>query len=902
MQAGYSFQSGAGIIKQDTVKHSVQDTVPPIGLLGDSLAISDSLLKGDSLKTDSVPKKKKSGNDFKSPLKYSADSMTYSANYKRAYLFGNAKVNYEDIEVNAAYIDYDFGSNIVFAKAIPDSAGALSGKPVFKQNSSQFTSDSLKFNFKSKKGITYDTNTKEGDGYIIADITKKQDDGSYHLKGGKYTTCDAAHPHFYLALSKAVVIPNDKIVSGPAHLVVEDVHLPIYIPFGFFPNKKKAASGIIIPSYGESSTRGFYLTNGGYYFAISDYVDLKLTGDIYMFGTWGINANTNYNKRYKFRGSFTGSFKQEKTGEKDYDQTKTNYISIKWTHSQDAKASPGQTFSASVDYSSIAYDKNFNYLNRTALTTNTKTSSISYNRSWTNMSFTAKLGSSQSSSAQTVTFTLPNITFSVSQVYPFRGKNTEGDYKWYENIKFTYSANAINYMKSLESQVFSNKVLRESSKGFKHSIPLSISFKFLKYFTFTPSLNYSGVLYNNQFEKSWADTTGTVSTNLGKKYYYEKLDTIYKVSYGHGFTPATSLGFAPSFYGTIQFKKGSKIEAIRHVLTPSISVSFTPDLNFMAPNYYKTYEKYDTTTGTYSTVKYNIYTGTQYGAPSTIPTKSGTVSFSLANTLEMKVKSDKDTVTGTKKIKILESLNLSASYNMFADSMKLSTISFSASAPLVKSVKLSVSGTLDPYALDTYGTRINKYYWENHKSLGRITSASTSFGYTFQGGKGKDSGGDKKGDNSQNKDGQPSGNTDQNGENQNNPNSPNNAPTQSQPKKDNKPKGDYQYFSIPWSLSFNYSLQYSKPKFDATITQSLSFSGSMTLTPKWKVGFSSGYDFESKEFSYTTFNITRNLHCWTMSFDFAPFGTYRFYNFRISALSSILSDLKYEQRKDTYDY
>jgi lipopolysaccharide assembly outer membrane protein LptD (OstA) len=828
----------------------------------------------DSLSNDTLVHKPKKKSEFTSPLNYtSTDSMSYSSEDKKSYLFGEAKVNYQDIEVTADYIDYDFTSNKVFAKGVPDSVGILKGRPNFKQKEQEFTTDSMVYNFKNQRGRTFLTNTKEGDGFLISDVTKKQANGTFHIKGGKYTTCDAEHPHFYLALSKAIIIPNNKIVSGPAHFVMEDVPIyPLFIPFGFFPNKKKSTSGVIIPTYGENVTRGFYLINGGYYFALSQYMDLKLTGDIYSRGTWGLNTATNYYKRYKFGGSFDFRFKEEKTGEEGYDMTKVRYMYLNWNHHQDAKANPTQSFSASVNYSSTAYDKAFNYYNRQDLITNQKSSSISYSKSWTDMNLTAGVRHSQVSSTKDVSFTLPDVNFSVNRGYPFRKNSSSGDYKWYENISVSYSASMRNEIKAKEDDLFTRKTMDNMQNGFQHRIPINVNFKFLKFFNFTPGLNYEGRIYTTQVRKSQASYIKETQ-DTSYKVYYEKVDTLHQLSYAHGFTPAASLSFNPTIYGMAVFGKDSKIQAIRHVMTPTISLSMTPDIKSLVPNYFRYYNRYNERTKDTTRVKYSIYDGNIYGTPS-LPVKSGSISFGINNNLEMKVKSDKDTVTGTKKIKIIETLNFSSGYNIYAESFKLSPISFSGTTALYKELRVNFNGTINPYNIDSAGRLVDRYYWKNHKGIGRLTNAGLSFGYQFQSGKGgKDKEGEKKTGNPDSEDKQP-------------------------PKK----VEDYAYFTIPWSLSFNYSLNYSKPAFKSQIIQSLSFNGSLSLTKKWQISFSSGYDFQLKQFAYTTFNISRNLHCWMMTIDFAPFGPYRFYSFRIAAISQLLQDLKYDTRKDFYDY
>jgi hypothetical protein len=481
---------------------------------------------------------------------------------------------------------------------------------------------------------------------------------------------------------------------------------------------------------------------------------------------------------------------------------------------------------------------------------------------------------SQNSQSKEISFSLPSLNFSVNRFYPFRKSSSGSDNKWYDNIALSYSSSLENNIRAQEDELFTRRTARSMQNGFQHRIPFNINFKFLKYFNFTPSLNYDGKLYTTQIKKSEGDSI-TYLADTSYRVYYEKVDTVHKLSYAHGFTPSASLSFNPTIYGRADFGKNSKIQAIRHVITPSVSLNMTPDIKSLVPNYYDSYWKTDPKTGKKSEVKYSIYERNIYGTPS-LPVRGGSVSFSVNNNLEMKVKSDKDTLTGVKKIKLIETLNFSTGYSIYATQFNWSNISFSGTTTLYKEFRVNFNGSIDPYQLDSAGKyRVNRLYIRDGKGIGRLVNAGMSFGYQFQSGKGK------KGENEgANKGGQ----------------------TDKDEKAPPKPKEDYAYFSVPWSLSFNYSWNYSKPFKESRIIQSLSFSGSLSLTPKWQIGFSSGYDFEMKKFAYTSFNISRNLHCWNMTFDFAPFGPYRFYSFRIAAISQLLQDLKYDTRKDYYDY
>ncbi len=831
----------------------------------DSLVINTDTVSNDTLNTKK-PKKKK--DDFKTKIVYSArDSINYSADYKKTYMYGDAKINYGDIDLTAAYIEYDTQNNQVFAKGLKDTTNIIIGKPNYKQGSQDIKSDSMKYNFKTQKATSFGIITKQEDGFLHAERTKRESNGNINIKNGKYTTCDAEHPHFYLALTKGVVIPNNKIVSGPAYLVIEDVPIPIGIPFGFFPNKRESSSGILIPSYGEEITRGFYLSNGGYYFAFSDYFDMRLTGDLYSKGTWGSSIGANYRKRYKYFGSLTARYYLNQSGDKGIEfgpnrLSKTKDFSLNFTHTQDPKSSPSTRLSASVNYTTSTFDKNFNYTDPQALVTNTKQSSVTYGKTWDNLNLSIDLRHSQNSRTKTVQMNLPTARFTANRIYPFRPKNSVGD-KWYYNITINYTSELTNDINATDSTIFTSKALRTAQNGFQHSIPLSTNFKILKYLNITPSLNYTGMLKTNQFFRTSKDSV----TSRGDTIYYFTNDTVRKLNYVQGFTPSISFNLNPTIYGMYTFSKKSKIQAIRHVITPSVGFSFVPGINGLVPDYYRQY-KTGVKNGVDVKSDYSIYDGTKYGTPS-VPRRSGSFSFGLNNSLEMKVKSDKDTVTGVKKVKIFQSLNFSSSYDIYRDSMNLTPIRFSASAPIVEGIDIQFSGTIDPYENDYYGRDINKFYWKTHNFPGRLTDFSTGFGYNFKSAQGKPT-----------------------------------TTANDKPKKPETPQtnDEYGYYDIPWNFRFNYIFNYQNNGVIKNITQTLSFSGDVKLTKKWATTFNSGYDFKTKQFSYTAFTITRDLHCWEMMVNFSPFGNYKFYNFTIRAKSTILRDLKYEKRKDYRDF
>jgi hypothetical protein len=859
----------------------------------DSIAV-----KADTIANDSAKLKNKNiSTDLKSKIDYAArDSTPYSADSKTIFLYGDASVKYpaQQIELNAAFIQYDFNNGIAYATGLKDSTGEVKGTPVFKQGKETFKQHTLSYNFKTGKAFITDIITEQDGGFLHAQKTKRKSDGTIHLKNGMYTTCDAEHPHFGLFLTKGVAIPGDKIVSGPAYMVLEDVPLfPIGIPFGMFPNKRQnAASGVIIPSYGEESSRGFYLREGGYYFAISDYFDLTTTGDVYTHGTWGFNVGSNYRKRYKYNGSFSVHNYFNKTGIAGIDSganrlQKSRDFSIVWSHGQEATANPTSRFSANVNYSSTTYNRNYNYTDPTQLMTSTQSSSISYSKTWTDYNLSSNLRQSQNNTTKYVNFDLPSVNFYANTMYPFRSKEYSGEQKWYENVTVGYSATLDNKIHGQEDEVFAKNALKYSDKAITHRVPVSVNFKFLRFFNLTPSLNYQGMFYAAEIRKHQGDS---IDQSTLKTVYYEKVDTIRRFSYAQGFAPSASLSFNPTVYGTFMFPSKSKIIAIRHVITPSVSYSTVPDIKgLVSQGYFKTYRLHSNTDSSSTLVKYGIYdNNSSFGGTPQGSTRSGSFSFSLGNNLEMKVKSDKDTLTGTKKIVLIQSLNFSASYNVYAPNFKLSNIGISGSTPIpgLKGTSISYNGTINPYNYDTTGTGRYEdiYYWHKHNGIGYLTNAGLSFGYSWQAG------------------GSKAGSTAKPGETK--PGEKPSPDTEKDPKKlANKPVGEFAYFNVPLSISFAYSFNYSKanPKTTSSIIQTLSFNGNLPLTPKWTITYSSGYDFKAKDFSMTSFSIIRNLHCWQMSVNFMPFGAYKYYEFKINAISSFLHDLKYEQRKDFID-
>lgn len=863
-----------------TTAASAKDSTDNSLILTDTLQISDSNTKetivisdtttiaADTVQQDSVQPKPM----FNDIVSYSADdSIKFSVLSKEMFLYKNGFVKYMSTELKADSIAMNMSTNIAYASGVKDTAGVIVGKPKFKDGSQEFESLDLKYNFKTGKGFVKEIITQQGEGYIQGKLTKKMSDSIYCVKDGWYTTCDHHdHPHFYIRMSKAKMIRDKKVVSGFANLYIEDVPLPLAIPFGFFPITKKGTSGVIMPTYGEERMRGFNLRDGGYYWFINDYVDLSVTGTIYTNGSWGLNMGSNYRKRYKFTGNFNFSMSRNHTSEKgtpDYTQSKD--WSLRWTHSQDAKANPYTTFSASVDMSS-ASDNYYNSTSINDIANQRKQSSISWSKKWPDRPFniTASFTHNQNSRDTSISLSFPNLVFRVSQIYPFRRKERVGKLRWYENIGFTYNAEVKNTITTKESQLGESfkHMARDWQNGFQHSIPLSTSFNLLKDLSLSPSINYKGVAYLSSIRKgNWV--TDSTMPNYG----YIPTDTIYGLHYAHNYTTSLSLAYNPTVYGMYQFKPDSKVFAIRHVIRPSASISYAPNLGIDPKNYWKTYLDRNGVEQ-----KYSIFEGKLYGTPtgSERSQQSGSLNLSIDNNVEMKVRNDQDT-TGKeeyKKIKLLESFRIASSYNFFADSMRWSTISLSARTKVFNNkVNINLSGTLDPYAINANAVRINKY----NGGIGRLTRVSASSGIQFSSDNGK----------------------------------------KKEEKNDilNGHYDEYMDFEVPWSISLDYTFSYSKtysrntaegatrPLSKNTISQMVRVNGDFSLTPKWKFGYSTGYDFQQKEVTATSFNISRDLHCWEMTFSCIPFGTHQSYNFQINVRSSMLRDLKLTKKDSWYD-
>jgi lipopolysaccharide assembly outer membrane protein LptD (OstA) len=822
--------------------------------------------KDDTLKKDSVKVSTDiSTSAIKSKVKYKAkDTIVYDIANEKVFLYGNAQVDYEDITLNADYIEINWTEHTVYAEGrrdstgefLRDSSGDYVGMPVFSEKSDKFNAFTIKYNFDTKKGKITHVTTKQGDGYIHGELVKKESGNSSYMKDGKYTTCDKDTPDYYIAAHKLKVIQGEKIITGPAYLVIGDVPFPIAVPFGLFPSKTGRASGIIIPTYGDSPTQGFYLQRGGYYFGISDHFDAAVRGDIYTKGSWAYDLSSDYSNRYHYSGTFEykKSFTQIGDPEVPATSSTSHDYNIIWHHSQDPKARPGSMFSASVNLSSTSYFTN-TLSSGTGFLTNTFASSISYSKDFGTSPFhlSASITHTQNDFTKEIDVSAPNLNFNMSSIYPFKNSNNTGTQKWYEKISISSSSQLENNLKTYDS-LFPKKInIDQFTNGVDHVIPISTSFKVLKNFTLTPNLTWNERWYIESI----------------KEQYYPNADSI-NVIPQHGFKRAgdgsASASLSTTIYGMYAFKTGN-IVAIRHVITPSMSFTYRPDFSMPNFKYYETIHNYNDSLSQ----KYSYFQNGIFGPPSS--GESNTIGFNLDNNLEMKVKTHTDTSEGTKKIKIFESLSLGGSYNFVADSLKLSHISLQGRTTLFDKIQISAAASLDPYQFnDSTGVDINKYMYDKNKSIGTITNASATCSFALNPDALK-------------------------------PQTSKKGTTQEQENVAKHP-GDYIDFKIPWNLSVNYNLYYNKSinsTLTSPITQVLNFTGDLKLTPKWKIAFTSGYDFVAHDISYSSLSFYRDLHCWEMHLNWVPFGSHQSYSFQINVKSSILQDLKLVRKKDWYD-
>lgn len=848
---------------------------------------------------DSVKTKQKS-NRIDAEIKYTAnDSIVFTGN-GTGFLFGESDIKYKNINLKADFVKVKMDSSTIFARGTKDSLGVKKGEPEFSENDKTYKSRELTYNLKTQKGFIRQAVTQEGEGYIISDKTKKTQKEEFCMTNGKFTTCDNHdHPDFYLSMSRGKVKPGEYVVTSLAHLVVVDVPLPIIIPFGFFPFTSDYSSGILMPSYVDELTRGFGLTNGGYYFAINDYMDIEMRSEIYTKGTWALRGNSTYRKKYKFSGSLGVEYREDVTGEKgmtDYNKAKS--FRVTWSHSQDQKANPNFNFSSSVNFSTSGFSRsNINYYSRPDLNSeNTKYSSINFSKRFPNLpslSLSGGMSVTQRTSDSTISMSLPNINVAYSRFYPFKRKNIVGKERWYEKISMSYSGSLANSITTKENLILKSSLSRDWKNGMRHSIPVSATFNVLKYINISPSFNYTERWYLQSVNKSW-----------DKENQREKINTLSGFNRVYDFNMGVSASTKLyGFFIPIRTLFGDKVDRIRHVMTPSIGFGYTPDFGDSKWGYYDYYTRSvrsstDPAVYTDTQMRYSHYDGSLYGSPGT--GKSGSINFSLGNNVEMKVRNDRDT-TGTVPFKIyslIDNLSIGGNYNLAADSMRWSNFSVGLRLKLTKSYSLSLSTSFDPYmyALNSsgYPVRVNELRWNNGK-FPRFQGTSTSYSYTLNNDTFKKLFEKKRTTKKTDTDTQVK-NEDEAITEENTSQKPN----------DETSKDTFGYVknTIPWSISINYSVSYvnsvvfNKPKmeYNMEFRHNLSLNGSLDLTKNWKFTANSSYDFEFKQFTYTSINISRSLHCWSMSGSIVPFGAYKSYSFHIGVNASMLADLKYDKQ------
>ena len=864
----------------------------------------------DSLARDSINKSRKNGID--SPVEYSADdSLVYEAGTSRAFLFGSSKVKYQNMDLASENISMSLDSNLVYASGKMDSTShQMVGTPVFKMGSDQYEQTEMMFNFKTKKGFITDVYTQQEDGFLTSEHSKRGADGEMFLEHGRYTTCDDPHPDFYIAMSRAKVRPGKDVVFGPAYLVVADVPLPLAIPYGFFPFTKNYSSGLIMPTYGDETSRGFYLRDGGYYFAISDKMDLKLLGEIYTKGSWGLSATSNYIKRYRYRGSFLFSYQNTKDGEKNMpDYQETTSFKLQWSHNQDAKANPFRTFKASVNYASTSYERSnlSSMYNPQALTQSQRMSSISMDNKFSSigMSLSTSISANQNMRDSTVDMTLPEMNINISNFFPFKRKKVVGDERWYEKISMRYTGNLSNKaVKIKEDQLMHTSLAKDWQNGMSHSIPISASFTAFNYLTVSPSVNFNGYTVFKKFEKSWDEENQKELTDTvtGFYNYYQYNVSLQANTKLYGFyTPSRKIF-------------GDKIQAIRHVFSPQVAFTYTPDFSAGLYGFYKRYKKIDKE-GNESEVEYSPYSGGMFSAPSN--RMSGSMSVTLGNNLEMKLKNKDDSI---RLVSLIDDLTLRMSYDFAAKENPLSDLDMNIRIKLSKSYTFSTSARFSSYVYeaDSVGATPRKSahttYWEQGR-FGRFQGMSQGINYTLDNTKVMNFIKWLKGEKVEKKDDKKKKKPEDE-EDEWDPDLNTNIDKDLDMSKDNKTepktKADtdedgYMTFKMPWSLTFSYNVNmhestdvkkfnYDKMVYPYEFTQSLNFHGNVRLSDGWNISLNSGYDFEQKKISLTTASLSRDLHCFNMSctVTLAPYTSYNF-SFRCNA-STLTDALKYDKR------
>ena len=912
------------LLKKDSSIIDSLDSINPLDTL-DSLHRAIYLRNkalDDSIAADSANRKRKNGIDF--PVNYTSnDSLVYYADSRKAFLFGNANVKYDNMDLTAEHIDVQMDSSLVHATGaeryvkddlppLPKDSGRIDssklqkeryGLPVFVMGSDKYETDTMSFNFKTKKGLIQNAYTEQQDGFLVSEKSKRDKDGTFYIKHGRYTTCDDPEPDFYLALSRAKVRPGKDVVFGPAYLVVQDVPLPLAIPYGFFPFSKSYSSGFIMPTYGDEQARGFYLKDGGYYFAINDNIDLKLLGEIYTKGSWAISAASNYNFRYKYAGQFFFSYQNTKDGEKGFpDYSETTSFKLQWSHRQDAKANPYRTFSASVNYASTKYERNNlnSMYNPTTMTQSTRTSSVSWGTTFSSigMTLSATANATQNMRDSSVALTLPDLNINISRFYPFRRSKKVGEERWYEKIHMSYSGHISNSITTKEDKLMKSNLIKDWRNGWQHNIPIGATFSLFKYINISPSINFTDRTYMKKINQSWDQENQEVRN-----------DTIY--GFYNVYNWSSSISANTKIYGFFVPNRkifGEKIQAIRHTLTPSISFSYAPDFGSNRYGYWKSYQRTDLSgTPIGQPVSYSPYSGGIFGVPG--KGKTGSISFDLDNNIEMKVKASDNDTAEFKKISIIDQLGASMSYNMAAETRPWSDLNTRLRLKITKSYTFSMNAVFATYAyeLDENGRPYVGTRTEYSKGrFGRFQGMSQNVSYTITPDKIRNL--FKKKKKKDDEDTPAMGKEDTGVET-------NVDPTMEAAKHGATKKNagmaevdddGYMKFSMPWSFTFSYGITMrentsgtfnkEKMRYPYKYSQNLNFSGNIRISDGWNIAFTSGYDFDYHKLSMTTASLARDLHCFSMSCS-VVLSPYTSYNFSFRCNAATLADaLKYDKR------
>ena len=858
----------------------------------------------DSLYKDTVRKSKSA---LEEPVSYSAkDSITFDYTNSRAHLFGGSQVNYQNLQLTADDISLSLDSSLVHASGRPDSTGAIQGKPLFKQGEDEYEPDRISYNFKTRKAFISNVYTQEGEGFMQSREGKRDSSGVMYVQNGKYTTCDAEHPHFYVSLTRAKMRPGKNVIFGPAYLVVEDVPLPLAIPYGFFPFSSSYKSGFIMPTYGDETTRGFYLRDGGYYFAINDKIDLKVLGEFYTKGSWGLSAQTNYKKRYRFGGNFYFSYQNTKEGEKnmpDYSVSKS--FKLTWSHRQDAKANPTQTFSASVNFATSSYERNnlTSMYNPESYTQSTRTSSVSYSKSFSKVGLTLSgtFNLSQNMRDSSISVTLPTLSISQSRFNPFKRKKAAGKERWYEKIAMSYTGTLANSINTKEDKLFHSSLVKDWRNGMRHQVPISASFSVLNYINVTPSFTFTDRMYTHKVMQGWDTERQDVQRDTVYGFY-----NVY--NYNMSISANTKLY---GMYRPMPWFGGKKIAAIRHVFTPTVSFSYAPDFSQSRFGFYDSYVKTDAN-GNVSTVRYSPFSGMMYGTVGQGMT--GSVTMDVANNIEMKVRTDKDS-TGYRKISLIDELGGSLSYNMAAKRRPWSDLNLRARIKLTKKYTYSMNAVFATYAYEK--DENGRVYVGDHTEwsrgrFGRFQGTAQNISYsisneTFRklfGKKHRTTTSDDELDEELDE------------EEETDPTMQNVDPDRKKGKTgaNQESNGDvdedgYLKFSLPWSINIGYGVTIrentqgrfndKRMRYPYKLSHTLNLSGNIRISEGWNINFSSGYDFNMHKLSMTTASLSRDLHCFQMSCSMV-ISPYTSYNFTFACKAGTLADALKWKKQSSY--